>query len=217
MKVFVIHYPKLVERRERLEKELRRLGMDDVEWVTHWNKEDPFVERVKEYTKSPLGLGHMSAYIKRCWCYQKMIDENIQEAFLFEDDVVFSSEFENLEIPKGADYLRLGIGISDQPYSLDIHIVRNPGGGEASYVTQNFAKFFLERLRFEYSHDIIEGASLGYCQGYAALRGIPVCSQFAYETSCETTDGTDRSWVFYTRDYEMLPKFSWEKIMSQCK
>jgi glycosyl transferase family 25 len=87
MRTFVIHYPKLVDRKQALLKQLEDLNIE-AEWVEHWNKDDPFVSHVKELTKSPLPLGHLSAFLKRLWVYKKMVDENIQEAIIFEDDVV---------------------------------------------------------------------------------------------------------------------------------
>lgn len=213
MKTFVIHYPKLVERKARLVREFERLGME-VEWVEHWNKEDPFIQRIKEATKSPLGLGHLSAFVKRLWCYQKMVDEDIDKAFIFEDDVVFSPEFETLKIPKGFDYLRLGIGISENVKfdNQNVYVINNPGGGEASWVSKRFASFFLDNLKFNYSHDLIEAASLGYTGDHTNLRGIPVCSQYGFESSCEGSDGNDRDWIIFYKMYDQLEKYKWSDL-----
>jgi len=208
MKTFVIHYPKLVERKARLVKEFERLGME-VEWVEHWNKEDPFIQHIKDVTKSRIGLGHLSAFVKRLWCYQKMIDEDIDEAFIFEDDVVFSPEFETLKIPEGFDYLRIGIGVSDgtQFTNAKIFLVGNPGGGEAVWVTKTFASRFLENLRFDYSHDIVEGAFM-----FPKLYGIPVCCQYGFESSCEGADQSDKKWLVFTQNYECFEKYKWSEI-----
>ncbi len=208
MKTFVIHYPKLVDRKARLVKEFERLGME-VEWVEHWNKEDPFIQRIKEATKSPLGLSHLSAFVKRIWCYQKMIDENIKEAFIFEDDVVFSPEFETLEIPEGREYLRIGIGISTgTPFTnKKIFKILNPGGGEADWITQTFAAQFLENLNFDYSSDIVEGAFM-----FPNLYGIPVCCQYGFESSCEPVDGNDRNWIHFVENYGLYEKYKWSEL-----
>lgn len=218
MRTFVIHYPKLVERKERLVKEFERLGME-VEWVEHWNKEDPFIQRIKDVTESPLGLGHLSAFVKRLWCYQKMVDENIEEAFIFEDDVVFSPESETLRIPEGFDYLRLGIGISsDQPFCHNVFVPTNPGGGEASWMSRRFASLFLDNVNFTYSHDIVEGAFLGMTRtiehGYSSnIRCIPVCSQYGYESSCEAIEDS-REWINFYRNYHhhSYKKYKWSDL-----
>lgn len=217
MRVFVIHYPKCVERKQSLLKQFQEFDIE-AEWVEHWNKEDPFVSKVKEYTKSPLPLGHLSAFLKRLWVYQKMIDEDIKEAIIFEDDVVLSPEFKNFKTgPSQLDYLRLGIGIQVNLEKLErtcakLYRLINPGGGEAVWVTQNFAKKFLDDLNFDYAHDIVEYGFLG-----GAIYGYPLCHQTSLldeQTSvCEssTTEDTKR-WIAYVNSYEYLPKFSFKLI-----
>ena len=220
MHVFVIHYPKLVDRKQTLLKQFQDLGIE-AEWVEHWNKDDPFVTKVKEYTKSPLPLGHLSAFLKRLWVYQKMIDNNIQEAIIFEDDVVINPEFTNFKSgPSHLNYLRLGIGIQINVKEIEhsakrLYKIQNPGGGEAAWVTIDFARKFLDDLNFDFTHDIVEYASLGL-----ALYGYPLCHQTSItengESSCETADSS-KKWIAFSESYEYLPKFSFKLILNALK
>lgn len=215
MHVFVVHYPKLVDRKQALIKQFQEFGIE-AEWVEHWNKDDPFVNKVKNYTKSPLPLGHLSAFLKRLWIYQKMIDNNIQEAIIFEDDVVIHPEFKEFRTgPPHLNYLRLGIGIQINVKELEyssktLYKIQNPGGGEAAWVTIDFARKFLEDLNFDFTHDIVEYASLG-CDLY----GYPLCHQTSItennESSCETFGQTKR-WIAFSNYYEYWPKFSFKMI-----
>ena len=145
MRVFVIHYPPLVERRHQLLAQFEEFGIDS-EWVENFNQEDPFVIWLKKITNTPLPLGHLSAFVKRLFVYKKMIDEDIKEAIIFEDDTVLHPEFNEFKVgPDFLNYLRLGVGIHIGKFeysSSKLHRLFNPGGGEAVWVRQEFARGF---------------------------------------------------------------------------
>lgn len=215
MRTFVIHYPKLVDRKQALLKQLENLNIE-AEWVEHWNKDDPFVSRVKELTKSPLPLGHLSAFLKRLWVYKKMVDENIQEAIIFEDDVIIHPEFKEFTTgPSHLNYLRLGIGVQINVKELEhstkkLYRIQNPGGGEAVWATIDFARDFINNLNFDFTHDIVEYGALG-----TVMFGYPLCHQTSLldgnTSSCETYE--TKSWVGFVKSYEYLPKWSLDQLL----
>ena len=214
MRVFVIHYPPLVERRHKLLAQFEEFGIDS-EWVENLNQEDPFVIWLKKITNTPLPLGHLSAFVKRLFVYKKMIDEDIKEAIIFEDDTVLHPEFNEFKVgPDFLNYLRLGVGIHIGKFeysSSKLHRLFNPGGGEAVWVRQEFARGFLDDLNFDFTHDIVEFGHL-----HITMYLLPVCHQSSITepetTSCEDFDSGSR-WMNFVMSYEYLPKWKFSNLL----
>lgn len=213
MKVFVIHYPPLAERKRNLLAQFREFGIDS-EWVENFNQDDPFVIWLKKITNTPLPVSHLSAFVKRLFVYKKMIDDDIKEAIIFEDDVILHPEFKEFKVgPNCFNYLRLGVGIHEGkiPYSSSkLHRLSNPGGGEAAWVTQDFARGFLDDLNFDYTHDIVEFGHLRI-----TMHLLPVCHQTSLSdpgaTACKSYDST--KWAPYVEAYQYLPKWKFKNLL----
>ena len=213
MRVFVIHYPPLAQRKRHLLAQFQEFGID-AEWVENFNQDDPFVIWLKKITNTKLPISHLSAFVKRLFVYKKMVDENINEAIIFEDDVVLHPKFKEFSDPVCFNYLRLGVGINEgeiEYSSSTCHKISNPGGGEAVWVTREFARGFLDDLNFEYSHDIVEFAHLK-----STIWLLPICWQTSLResgasSSCETYDS--QKWVVYSSVYKYLPKWKFEDLL----
>mmetsp|Transcript_74104 Transcript_74104/g.167906 ORF Transcript_74104/g.167906 Transcript_74104/m.167906 type:complete len:283 (+) Transcript_74104:41-889(+) len=99
--VFVVHAPGLTMRREALEKELVRVGLNDsVTWVTWFNKDfinglskemrSCLIAKQKWYGVGSLSNGTISLALKHLWVYWQVRRRGYQRAVVMEDDAVFS-------------------------------------------------------------------------------------------------------------------------------
>ena len=84
MKIYIIHYSKRPDVRNNLEEYAPFLK--NATWMNRYDREDMFCSWIKFFTKSKLTLAYISNYIKHIECLKDMIDNNIEEAFIFEDD-----------------------------------------------------------------------------------------------------------------------------------
>ena len=114
MKVFVVHYSKLTERKQHMLNQFQQQGIKDYEFVEKFNKEDITPEeysRFTEYIKPSM----ISVSLKTLWIYNQ-IAQKYRSALIFEDDVILSKGFnEKLdtylkELPNDWDMVFLGDG-----------------------------------------------------------------------------------------------------------
>jgi GR25 family glycosyltransferase involved in LPS biosynthesis len=217
MKYYVIHYPKLTDRREFLETQLVRFNITDVNWVTHLNIDDLFIHWVIQFTGSPLSPGYMSCSIKHFWCLADMIKNNIEEAIILEDDVVFHNDFDKLVIPKSENYfLRLGIGVNFHVKpGLQLVGYGNGGGTEAQYVTLQFAKNMLKDLSFVHTIDTIYFAHLLHI-GKPTM-SIPICHQTSILTANSSITGSHTlyNWKDVIKSWKTIKKYSWDELLQE--
>jgi len=78
MKHFVVHDPKLVQRREFLEKHLQDRGVTDVEWVTDLNSDSKFIKWLHQRTDTPMAPGYLSCSVKHYSILYQMVTRGIQ-------------------------------------------------------------------------------------------------------------------------------------------
>jgi hypothetical protein len=105
-----------------------------------------------------------------------MINENIQEAIIFEDDVILSEFYKEETLPK-YPYVKLGQGPPDckVPLGHSLCEVPNAGGSEAYYVTIDFAREYLKCVSFALNVDL---------EQYFFMRRIgmkPVCLSMCHQ------------------------------------
>lgn len=161
MKTYVIHYSKRPEVRKNLEEYAPFLK--DATWIIQYDREDMFCSWIKFFTGSKLSLAYISNFVKHIECLKDMVDNNIEEAFIFEDDVVFQDDWENKFkssfslIKDNVDYVKLGC-MHELPYiDNKVYLIGNNGGTEAQWVSLNFAKQFLNNLNFDHTVDTSQG------------------------------------------------------------
>lgn len=114
MKIFVIHYSKLVDRKRHILEQFKKQNITDYEFIEKYDREDLqdcdtilFDMCLK---KSMISLMNKHFYV------YKLIAENYENALILEDDVILSNNFTNIlneymiQIPKDYDMLFIGNG-----------------------------------------------------------------------------------------------------------
>ena len=220
MKIYILNYSKNIERREKLENNPALSGKD-VTWVNEWDREDLFVKWVHWYSKTDQIINHISLILKHMWCLHDMIKNDISECIILEDDVVFENNwFEKFNsIPKqNLQFLKLGSIFQDLKYDPQtIYQIGNPGGSEALWVTQDFAKITLDNLDFQQTIDIFYGGVLNYIKH--PLMCIPVCSQTSVYESTSSLGGNNCKihWIEYIKNFHSYKKFNLNNLLLEFK
>ena len=161
MKFYVIHYTKYIERKEKLEKQLREFNIE-AEWIETYDREDPIIGKIKDVTNSPLDLSMISCNMKHYIAMDKMVKENIEEAVILEDDVVLFPEFKDVKMHHSSGLLRFGLGVGAMephhppPSSNRVFVTSNPGGSEATWITKKFAEVAIDNVNFDNTIDMIQ-------------------------------------------------------------
>lgn len=114
MKIFVLHYSKLVDRKKHILEQFNKQGITDYEFIEKYDREDLqdcdtllFDKGIKKSVVS-LTNKHFYAY--------NMIAENYEKALILEDDVILCDNFmEKLnnyitQLPENFDMLFIGNG-----------------------------------------------------------------------------------------------------------
>jgi GR25 family glycosyltransferase involved in LPS biosynthesis len=120
MKVFVIHYTKLVERREHIKKQLARYNFD-VEFITAYDKENLSKNDLALFNEGILSLSEMSTIRKHLACYEAICKEDLDYALILEDDATLEIDFESKltkyieQLPALWDFCFVGSG-------CDLHV-----------------------------------------------------------------------------------------------
>jgi len=218
MKHFVVHDPKLVHRREFLEKHLQDRGVQDVEWVTDLNSDSKLVKWLHQRTQTPMALGYLSCTAKHYWILSEMVRRELPEAVIFEDDVVLHKDYSQFVPLVGAKFIKLGIGVN---WSLNPSLtpVQTPNYGcsEAQYVTLDFARELLNNLNFGHCVDIVYWAFLNNMRH--PLVTVPLAHQTSILEGSGTTGQSDSKKEMSLRDFiggwMTLPKLTWSDMMKE--
>jgi GR25 family glycosyltransferase involved in LPS biosynthesis len=147
MKILIIHYDKLLERKKHMLEQLDKAELNDFEFVSNHGK-DKLTPTEKSKFKN-LTDGEISLMLHQFECY-KIISEQYDYAVIFEDDVILADDFKNKiekyisDLPNDWDMLFFGEGhgshIPEYRLRPDINIykkmtdLRNkiPGGIDGS-------------------------------------------------------------------------------------
>jgi GR25 family glycosyltransferase involved in LPS biosynthesis len=113
MKIFVVHYDKLVERKKHILNELQKHNLENFEFVSNHGKERITLKEKSRFKN--LTDGEISLMLHHFECY-KIISEKYDYAIIFEDDVILADDFRNniekyiSELPDDWDMLFFGEG-----------------------------------------------------------------------------------------------------------
>ena len=229
MKYYVIHYPKRPERKENLRVQFVEHGIspDDVTWIEGLNKDDHFCKWVKVKTNSPMPLGHMSCAVKHYWVMNHMVDNDVQEAIVFEDDVIIDPEFDKLDpstFPHDVGLLRLGAGVHILESSFRVNVkpdavqtiaINNPGGSEAQWLTLDFAREFLASANFDYTIDMAHYGFLKNKNKPLMLRYVAHQSSLGNAGESTTGDHCPGDWRQYIETFGTLKKYNFSELVDE--
>lgn len=202
MKVYVLHYDKLTDRRERLEKILKEKGLDkDCEWIIEYPKEHPLIQKIIDITGTRIPRGYISTNMKHYEAMYRMIRDDVKEAIIFEDDVIFSEYWDISKIPREFPYVKLGKGVPDMgiPSGDKPLCIGNNGGAEAYYVKRLFARDFLENIDVCWGIEIEQHAYM--LQSGIPLICVPMCTQDFGTTSVTEPKDYGMTWIQYIQEY----------------
>ena len=114
MKIFVIHYSKLIDRKKHIIEEFKKHNIVEYEFIEKFNKEDLTSEDIKQFSHQ-LKPSIVSLIKKQFYVYQ-LIAQKYPNALIFEDDVILKSGFINTlnhyltQLPQNYDMLFIGDG-----------------------------------------------------------------------------------------------------------
>jgi GR25 family glycosyltransferase involved in LPS biosynthesis len=122
MKIFVLHYSKLVDRKKHILEQFNKQGIIDYEFIEKYDK-----DQITDYESNLFDTNYkkstMSLHLKHNYVYN-IIAENYERALIFEDDVILCDNFiEKLnnyitQLPENFDMLFIGDG-------CNLHIEKN--------------------------------------------------------------------------------------------
>jgi GR25 family glycosyltransferase involved in LPS biosynthesis len=216
MKKYVVHYTK--GNGPNVRKYLEGI-IPDAHFITQYDKEDFFVSWVKTFTGTNTCMPYLSCNLKHIEALKDMVDNNIEEAFIFEDDVVFIDDWENkfMTVKRkyfdSADYIKMG-NLHELSYDQAPLMVGNNGGAEGQYVTLEFAKKFLKKVNVEHTIDIMHHGFLGG----GAIPCIPVCAQTSIITRYGAGNNQDEplpEWREYTMTYHQRKFFEYDTLLKE--
>lgn len=218
MKHFVVHDPKLVQRREFLEKHLQDRGVTDVEWVTDLNSDSKFIKWLHQRTDTPMAPGYLSCSVKHYSILYQMVTRGIQEAVILEDDVVLHQDYAKFTPIFGLKFIKLGIGVN-WSLSPSLTPVQTPNFGcsEAQYITLDMAEYILENLHFGHCVDIVYWAILNFVRH--PLVTIPLAHQTSILEGASTTGQSDSKKEMplgnYIQGWSTFEKFKWVELLNE--
>ena len=114
MKIFVLHYSKLLDRKKHILEQFKKHNITDYEFIEKYDK-DKITDYESNIFKKTYKKSFMSLNLKHNYVY-KLIAENYDNALIFEDDVILCDNFiEKLnnyitELPEDYDMLFIGDG-----------------------------------------------------------------------------------------------------------
>ena len=181
MRLYVKHCPiACPDRRRVLEEYLTARGFTDVKWVTKYPVSHPFVQWLHARLGKHLSPSCISGLVKHLEaCLDLVNDPTVDSAILCDDDVVFLKDWkEKLQIPQGAPFVNVSVGVNYQVYpDGQLRQLNNNGGCEAVWMTKEFARVVLRNV------DARAGIDHVYFALVRAL-GFPLlCSPIAQQTS----------------------------------
>ncbi len=218
MKHFVIHDPRLVERRTFLEKHLAERGVTDVQWITGFNSDSKLVKWLHQRTDTPMALGYLSCTVKHYRALEKIIEQNLEGAVILEDDVVLHKDYSKFVPIPGLKFIKLGIGVNwTLNPGLEPVLTPNYGCSEAQYVTRDMAQYILNNLHFGHCVDIVYWAILNHVQH--PLVTVPLAHQTSILEGSGTTGQSNSKKEMSLRDFiggwASLPKTKWSDLLSE--
>ena len=118
MKIFVLHYSKLTQRKQYILEQFARHGITEYEFIERFDKDSITDDECPEFSKNYVTnrRTELSLHLKHLHVYRLMMLHDYDNVLVFEDDVVLSDNFmKNLakymtQLPADYDMLFIGNG-----------------------------------------------------------------------------------------------------------
>ena len=221
--IFILHCPKLnPERKIFLEKHLEeRVPIKDIRWCEDYNHDHLFVEWLQHTQKLPYGTKMTSGLVKSLDIFKTMIDEDIPNAIILNDDVMFHRDwlqiYNSVNIPDNIMFINLGTALflNIKPEMGKIYQIGNNGGCEGVYVSKQFAELYIRNLNMNYTADIMVH---GFLQSFNhPILCMPICYQTSIIEKTTSLDHDTRSdgknWQKFVNDYGKSPKLNYYELL----
>ena len=126
LKIFVLHYSKLTQRKQYIIQQFKLHGITDYEFIEKFDKDTITDDECPEFSSDYITKRRteLSLHLKHIYAYRVMVREKYDQVLIFEDDVILSNGFMNKlgvymkQLPSEYDMLFIGDG-------CNLHIPRN--------------------------------------------------------------------------------------------
>jgi len=114
MKIYIVHYDKLVERKKYMIEQLEKNGLNNYEFISNHGKDNLTLKDRKMFKN--LSDGEISVSLHHIECFKKIKENNEDYALIFEDDALLYPNFKSIlelyikELPENWDMLFIGDG-----------------------------------------------------------------------------------------------------------
>lgn len=199
MKTYVCIYSKNIERKKELVADPRFKILDDVTWIDWYDKEEIECYWIKTACLSKLTLEEISCSIKHYEAMYHMVKNNIAEALIFEDDVVFiDGWYDKLKKHISPDimFMRLD-SLFNLVYDGNIKVTDHLWPAEAWYIKKEFAELILKNSTFDVPIDNFVYQTVKNLNMQLLI--LPLCSQTSILTKLNQTFKHE---VVYQKDVE---------------
>ena len=116
LKIYVIHYTPLKERKEFQKKQLNDLSLRNTEFIENYDKESLSSDDVIKFNKNKLSLPVISLFKKHIFTLELIQKSKYSLNLILEDDAILNKNFNNLlsqavaQLPKDYDMLFIDEG-----------------------------------------------------------------------------------------------------------
>ena len=206
-KLYVIHCPvSCGHRRPGLENHLKKRGFTNVEWITDYSVDHPYVKWLYEKLGKKTSLAHISGLVKGYEMFRRVVRDKSSEKWFLkgDDDIVFIKNW-NVPLPENLIYVNMSVGVNFHilPDAKPQYIGNN-GGAEVFCFTREFAQLILDNIDTRQSSDIVVHALLRHV-GHP-LVCIPVAQQTSLlepkTSSLKIMDQTLQPWIEFVQNFK---------------
>lgn len=118
MKIFVLHYSKLTQRKQYILEQFARHGITDYEFIERFDKDAITDNECSEFSENYVAnrRTELSLHLKHIYVYRLMMLRDYEDVLVFEDDVILSDGFMKklaeymTQLPANYDMLFIGDG-----------------------------------------------------------------------------------------------------------
>jgi GR25 family glycosyltransferase involved in LPS biosynthesis len=118
MKIFVLHYSKLTQRKRYILEQFARHGITDYEFIERFDKDAITDNECSEFSENYVAnrRTELSLHLKHIYVYRLMMLHDYEDVLVFEDDVILSDGFMKklaeymTQLPANYDMLFIGDG-----------------------------------------------------------------------------------------------------------